>query len=47
VRRVFSVEPQPDPSGLLGREPVPAPVEADEEALYQVYMQRYFPGSVG
>ena len=47
VRRRFGVEPQDDPSGLDGsRSPVP-PCEHDEDALFEAYMRRYFPGSVG
>jgi hypothetical protein len=48
VRRVTGIGPQPDPSGLLGSEPVAASAsgEIDEEALYQQHMRRFFPRSV-
>jgi hypothetical protein len=43
VRRHFGVEPQDDPSGLDGsRSPLP-PSEPDEEALFDMFMRRYFP----
>lgn len=46
VRRRFGVEPQDDPSGLDGsRSPLP-PSEPDEDAQFEAYMRRYFPGSV-
>jgi hypothetical protein len=46
VRRRFGVEPQDDPSGLDGsRSPLP-PGEPDEDAQFEAYLRRYFPGSV-
>lgn len=45
VRRFTGLEPQPDPSGLLGA--VPAPGEATEEEQYQQYMRRFFPQAAG
>jgi hypothetical protein len=47
VRHYFGVEPQDDPSGLDGSRSALPPSEPDEDAEFEAYMRRYFPGSVG
>ena len=47
VRIRFGVESVDDRSGLFTGKPSTTPGEPDEDALFEAYMRRYFPGSVG
>ncbi len=47
MRQRFGLQPVDDPSGLLGQPSGTPPPEASEDEMFESYMRRYFPGSVG